>query len=87
MIEKKVRTRYVYVCDDCGWKGDETSTVEYAARSERGHRCGEHRQQHDSTGGYRGILGGYNVYCICGARWTTQTPGEPFACPKEIPQP
>jgi hypothetical protein len=49
----------------------------------RGHRCGEHRRQYDSTGGYRGILGGWNVYCVCGASYVTEDPTEPFACPKD----
>jgi hypothetical protein len=44
---------------------------------------GEHRREHDSTGGHRGILGGYMVRCVCGESWVSQNPSEAFMCPAD----
>src|SRR5690554_5007992 len=84
MIETKRYTRHVFVCDECGWRGDPERTKEAAQRDGDTHssRCGQHGEEYDSTGGYRGILGGYNRRCICGARYISEL-GEPFACPKD----
>lgn len=41
-----------------------------------------HRPRHDSTGGYRGILGGFNENCVCGAHWVRDDLAEPWQCPR-----
>lgn len=84
MIETKAVTRYTPVCEECGWRGHSSHRREYAERDLDSHPCGEHRQAHDSTGGFRGILGGYNVRCVCGESWVVDG-GEPFTCPRTKP--
>lgn len=84
MIEERKVTRYTPTCEKCGWRGNTSYRRSYAERDLESHRCGEHRQAHDSTGGFRGILGGYNVRCVCGERWVADA-GEPFRCPRTHP--
>lgn len=82
MIEERKVTRYTPVCPVCGWRGVSVVRRSYAERDLARHPCGVHRESHDSTGGFRGILGGYNRRCVCGERYVSDA-GEPFACPRE----
>lgn len=82
MIEEKKTTRYRPVCDSCDWRGDSGYSRKHAEYDLRNHKCGEHREQHDFTGGYRGILGGYNRYCVCGERYVSEAL-DLFKCPKD----
>lgn len=81
-IEAVPMTRYRATCYTCDRKFG-LNTKQGAEWDLRTHECGTHRQQHDSTGGYRGILGGRNITCICGARWVCFEDGTPFKCPNE----
>lgn len=83
MIETRKLTRYRFVCEECTYKSILYQRTEDAERDERRHECGVHREEHDSTGGYRGILGGYNRHCICGARYTSESGMEKFQCPRD----
>lgn len=80
-IETKLVTRYVAVCDSCGRRFGSVASEGMAEWDLRTHKCGEHREQHDSTGGFRGILGGWNRDCVCGAHYVSETESEPFKCP------
>ena len=82
MISTSAVTRYTPVCDDCGWKGSPSPRREIADRDLSFHKCGEHREAPNSTGGYRGILGGFNRYCVCGARYVSEGGNEVFDCPR-----
>ena len=86
MIEDKTKTvrRYTAVCDSCGRRFYEQSSLSAAEWDLKSHKCGEHRQAHDSTGGYRGILGGWNVSCVCGEHWVDHEGNTPFKCPKDV---
>jgi hypothetical protein len=42
-----------------------------------------HAEEYDSSGGYRGILRGRNISCICGAHWVATDSRVPFACPND----
>ena len=81
MIEEVKVTRYRAVCDHCGRRFGlgSSQSAEYDLRT---HECGEHRRQYDNTGGFRGILGGWNVSCVCGESWVVPDPSTPFACPQ-----
>jgi hypothetical protein len=83
-IQEVKVTRFVATCDDCGRKFAQVPRLSMANADLAGHKCGEHRQAHDSTGGFRGILGGWNVYCVCGVHYVADDPAAPFACPKEV---
>jgi len=85
MIEEKKVTTYTAVCDTCGkiMGRRYRKTLAEADLHNHRHLCGKHYQQYDNTGGYRGILGGWNVYCACGEHWVTDNPSEPFKCPKD----
>jgi hypothetical protein len=85
-ISEKQVTRYYPECDACGWKGSPSYRREMAQHDFDRHPCGRHYQAHDSTGGFRGILGGYNVYCVCGARYVDYD-GSPFHCPRDKGRP
>lgn len=84
-IEKYTRTivRYRATCDTCKKVFPEAHNERAAEWDLRSHNCGEHRPEHDSTGGYRGILGGFSVRCVCGSRWVVDRPGTPFSCPDD----
>lgn len=86
-IETRTVLRYYAVCDDCGRRYASQPRETMAEADLRDHKCGEHRQEHDSTGGWRGVLGGWNVHCVCGARWVTEDPSEPFKCPNDTQTP
>lgn len=55
--------------------------VDFAALKET---FGYHRSLHNSTGGHRGILGGYTVECVCGAKWVEEASTKKFECPREM---
>jgi len=82
-IEAIIITRYVATCDKCGRKFSPQPRKSMSERDLAWHECGVHRKEHDSTGGYRGILGGYNVHCVCGEHYVTDDPDAPFSCPKD----
>lgn len=82
MIEKRNSPRYIGICDNCGWKTNSVWKESVAERDLSWHKCGEHRQKHDSTGGYRGILGGFNMRCVCGEGWVVDDLSVGFHCPK-----
>lgn len=87
MIEDKTKVvrRYTAVCDSCCRRFYERARRDAAEWDLKTHKCGEHRQAHDSTGGYRGILGGYNVSCVCGEHWVDHDGNATFHCPKDAP--
>lgn len=87
MIETRKVMRYRALCDNCNWSGDWLYNEQYATQALSRHKCGEHRRVHDSTGGYRGILGGWNVRCVCGAAWVVQNSSEKFKCPMDFTAP
>jgi len=86
-VEEVQVTQFIATCDTCGRKFGRVPRRSMAESDLRTHKCGEHRREHDSTGGFRGILGGWNVSCVCGAHWMTENPSEPFACPKDPANP
>lgn len=84
MIEAKRVIRYTFTCETCGYNGGSRARRTLAEADEQVHAltCGRHFEAHDSTGGYRGILGGYNRYCVCGAHYVTENIDE-FKCPRK----
>lgn len=76
-------TVYKAVCDTCGRSYEPRRRRALAASDLIRHECGVHRREHDSTGGHRGILAGWNVRCICGEAWVEDATGKPFKCPKD----
>jgi hypothetical protein len=82
MILETTVKRYTAVCDSCGWKSSPNPREVYAEHDLDIHKCGDHREAHDSTGGFRGILGGYNRRCVCGSHYISDVPDE-FRCPKD----
>lgn len=81
-IEAVPVTRYRATCSTCDRKFG-MNTKQGAEWDLRTHECGVHRQQHDNTGGWRGILGGWNIRCVCGARYVTEDDSAAFHCPKD----
>lgn len=82
MIETIKTVRYRPKCDKCGWHGTPNRFENHARRDLDRHPCGEHREAHDSTGGFRGILGGRNRFCVCGAHYVSHF-DEAFKCPRD----
>lgn len=82
-VQEIPSTLYKAVCDDCGRAFFPRRRKSIAEWDLKDHECGVHRQAHDSTGGYRGILGGWNVSCVCGERWVDHDGNTPFRCPKD----
>lgn len=83
MIQESKVTMFAAVCDDCGRTYGRHPRRIMAEDDLARHECGVHRQQHDSAGGFRGVLGGWNVSCICGKTYVTQNPSDPFHCPAD----
>lgn len=75
--------RYYGVCDNCGWMTSRLAQERYVERELSDHKCGEHRQEYDSTGGLNPLTGRYRRYCVCGVMWTVESSTEAFKCPED----
>lgn len=82
MITESKATRYQASCDNCDWAGSKHFRKSMAEHELGQHKCGEHRPTY-GDGSFRGILGGFNRDCVCGAHWVTDEPGlGTWSCPK-----